>query len=494
MERYICFVFLLLFWGCANIIPPVGGEKDVYPPVLLSAIPLNESLGFDTESISLIFDEYIQLNNKDAIKISPICEPPPEIIVRGKKIQIQLFCSLDSTVTYTINFGKSITDLNEGNILENFTYVFTAGSELDSLNVNGVVKELYPNQPISNAVVGVYKNSDLLNPYYYTFSNASGEFVIENIKDDEYLLFSFFDNNQNFKYDFGELACVPEKLNDFNEKKNLGLFYEKDSLAQINAMNINKNTVRFEHPISSDSIIILNSAGFWNRDSLFSEFWFKNNPRFINYKFGEKVDSIEIYNTDTAKFSLQSINNLEEIVLNKEVIIKSKIPIKTINPDKFRWDDSGALIRPNLMNAFTVQVPINASVGTMKKLIIDSGAIITENLLKNDSLTFIFNIDPSQYGSINLMSSQLNKNMIVELFNEKGVVKKCALIDSTKIEYIKPGNYYLRVFHDKDNDYHWTSGNITKQQAGELVYIYPEAIKIKPNWNLELLINPENTY
>jgi len=178
MKSYICLVVLGLFWGCANIIPPVGGEKDVYPPVLLSAIPLNESLGFDTESISLIFDEYIQLNNKDAIKISPICEPPPEIIARGKKIQIQLFCSLDSTVTYTINFGKSIADLNEGNVLENFTYVFTAGSELDSLNVNGVVKELYPNQPISNAVVGVYKNSDLLNPYYYTFSNASGEFVI----------------------------------------------------------------------------------------------------------------------------------------------------------------------------------------------------------------------------------------------------------------------------------------------------------------------------
>ena len=114
MEKYICLVFLLLFWGCANIIPPVGGEKDVYPPVLLSAIPSNESLGFDTESISLIFDEYIQLNNKDAIKISPICEPPPEIIVRGKKIQIRLFCPLDSLVTYTINFSQSIIEFNYG--------------------------------------------------------------------------------------------------------------------------------------------------------------------------------------------------------------------------------------------------------------------------------------------------------------------------------------------------------------------------------------------
>jgi hypothetical protein len=130
----------------------------------------------------------------------------------------------------------------------------------------------------------------------------------------------------------------------------------------------------------------------------------------------------------------------------------------------------------------------------VEKLIIDSEAIIAQNGLKNDSITFMFNVDPGQYGSVDLISSQLNKGMIVEIFNEKGVVKKCELTDSTKIKYIKPGNYYIRVFHDKDNDYHWTPGNIDKRQFGELVYIYPEKIKIKANWDLELLIDMENIY
>jgi len=484
----------MILLGCANIIPPSGGEKDVNPPTLLSANPQNRSLNFNAESIMFTFDEYVQLNNKDAVKISPICEPSPEIVARGKKIQIQLFCPLDSSVTYTINFGKSITDLNEGNILENFTYVFTSGKKLDSLNLRGNVKEAYSNKKTSNAIVGLYKKQDLSSPYYYAFSNASGEFVIENIKNDEYFLFSFVDNNQNFQYDFGELASVPEKLTEFNQQKTLDLFYEKDSVAQINAVNINKNAVRFEHEISRDSIMVLNSAGFWNRDSLFSEFWFNNNPKFIKYLFNGKVDSVEIYNTNAAKLSLKSINNTEKIILNKEVFIKANIPIKTINPDRFRWDGSAGLLHPNLINAFTVQIPIDSCAGKVKKLIIDSEAIITQNGSKNDSITFMFNVDPGQYGSVNLISSQLNKEMIVEIFNEKGVMKKCKLTDSTKIEYIKPGNYYIRVFHDKDNDYHWTPGNIDKQQFGELVYIYPEKIKIKANWDLELLIDLENIY
>ena len=490
----MCLVLSVILLGCANIIPPGGGEKDINPPTVLSATPPNQSLNFNTESIVFTFDEYIQLNNKDAVKISPICEPSPEIVARGKKIQIQLFCPLDSSVTYTINFGKSITDLNEGNILENFTYVFTSGTKLDSLNLRGNVKEAYPNKKASNAIIGLYKKQDLSSPYYYAFSNSSGEFVIENIKNDEYLLFSFVDNNQNFQYDFGELASVPEKLTEFDQLKTLDLFYEKDSVVQINAININKNTVRFEHEILRDSIMILNSTGFWNRDSLFSDFWFNNNPKFIKYLFSGEVDSVEIYNADTAKLTLKSINNTEEIVLNKEVFIKASIPIKAVNPDGFRWDGSGDLIRPNLINAFTIQIPIDSSARKVKKLIIDSEAIIAQNGLKNDSITFMFNVDPGQYGSVDLISSQLNKGMIVEIFNEKGVVKKCELIDSTKIKYIKPGNYYIRVFHDKDNDYHWTPGNIDKRQFGELVYVYPEKIKIKANWDLELLIDMENIY
>jgi len=484
----------MILLSCANIVPPSGGEKDVTPPILLSANPPNQSLNFNSESIILTFDEYLQIRNKDAIKISPSCEPPPEIIVRGKKIQIQLFCPLDSSVTYTINFGKSIADLNEGNILENFTYVFSGGKKLDSLNLVGNVKEAYLNKEVNNAVVGLYRGQDLSSPYYYALSNDSGEFVIENIKNDEYLLFSFVDENKNFKYDFGELVSVPEKLTEFNQKKALNLFYEQDSILNINAININKNTVRFEHEFSRDSIKILNSKGFWNRDSLFSEFWFENSPRFIKYEFGGKQDSIRIYNSDNTKLDLESLNNVEEIVLSKAVLIKSNIPIKNINPDKFIWNEGVSALDPSLINVFTIHVPLDSSIKTTKKLTIDSEAILTENLLKNDSITFIFNINPDQYGSINLISPQLKRNMVLELFNEEEILKKCELVDTTKIKYIPPGNYYLRVFHDADNNYRWTPGNISKQQRGEPLYVYPEIIKIKANWEVELLINQENIY
>ena len=50
------------------------------------------------------------------------------------------------------------------------------------------------------------------------------------------------------------------------------------------------------------------------------------------------------------------------------------------------------------------------------------------------------------------------------------------------------------MFDDRDNDYRWTPGNIHKQQFGEPIYVYPEPIKIRANWGLELLINPDNIY
>ena len=39
-----------------------------------------------------------------------------------------------------INFGKAIADVNEGNILNNFTYVFSTGPHIDSLSISGSVQ------------------------------------------------------------------------------------------------------------------------------------------------------------------------------------------------------------------------------------------------------------------------------------------------------------------------------------------------------------------
>jgi hypothetical protein len=43
-------VMLLLLWGCANVVPPTGGDRDVVPPVLLRALPTNGTLFFNKQT------------------------------------------------------------------------------------------------------------------------------------------------------------------------------------------------------------------------------------------------------------------------------------------------------------------------------------------------------------------------------------------------------------------------------------------------------------
>ena len=48
-------------------------------------------------------------------------EKSPEYKVRQKKLVIDFRDSLQKNTTYVINFGKAIADVNEGNVLKNFT-------------------------------------------------------------------------------------------------------------------------------------------------------------------------------------------------------------------------------------------------------------------------------------------------------------------------------------------------------------------------------------
>ena len=45
-------------------------------------------------------------------------------------------------------------------MLENFTYVFSTGERLDSMNIRGSAKDNYSYQEISGAMIGLYKNCD----------------------------------------------------------------------------------------------------------------------------------------------------------------------------------------------------------------------------------------------------------------------------------------------------------------------------------------------
>ncbi len=488
MKNYIHIVSLCLLVGCANIIPPNGGEKDMDPPRLLSVNPKNGSTNFNSSQIIFEFDEYIQLKNVNTIRISPFCGIPLKAAVNGKKLEIKIPCSLDSSTTYTINLSKCIIDLNEGNVLENFNYVFSPGKNLDSLSVSGIARELYSNKTFKNVLVGLYQNFDSLNLYYYTFTEEGGHFSIENIKNDKYVLFAITDNNSNFKNDPDELISMPDTISNFNEIRNIGLFYEEPNSSIISVKNIHRNAIQFEHRPMNDSIQILNTTGLWNKDTLFSQFWFDKSPPFIKYLFNDNEDSVKIYNTDSVKFQLSIVNNIRDLTKNNRIQIKSNVPIENLAEAGFKWNNNDLSISPFLIDPFMIEFPVQNHLIDLNCLTIDSAAITARGGLQNNALSFCFDANSSHYGSLSLKFLNFNTNMVFELFNEDHVIFKNNVSDSLKINFIKPGNYHLRIFDDLDKNYTWTSGQINPPKKPEAILIYPETITIKSNWEVELSI------
>ena len=132
----LSFLVFIILAQCAKIGSPSGGPKDIAPPVLLKSKPLNKSTHFTGTQIEFTFDEFINSQGmSQELVISPPMEETPEIRMQGKTLIIEFMEDLRENTTYTLSFGETIKDLNEGNILRNFEFVFSTGEKIDSLGV-----------------------------------------------------------------------------------------------------------------------------------------------------------------------------------------------------------------------------------------------------------------------------------------------------------------------------------------------------------------------
>ncbi|MFM1875155.1 MAG: hypothetical protein RL266_892 [Bacteroidota bacterium] len=207
MKKGLWAIGILLLFGCAQQVAPTGGPKDETPPKILAEKPNNLSARFDAKEIVLTFDEFIQLNAPaEQIVISPPMLKPPLYVLRKKSLVIKLQQELSPNTTYTINFGEAIKDNNEGNVLSNYTYVFSTGDQLDSMRVQGKLIDALTGSPEPDALVMLYKNDvDSLPlttiPDYFTRTGKDGTYAIDHVADQAFKIFALKDENANYLFD-----------------------------------------------------------------------------------------------------------------------------------------------------------------------------------------------------------------------------------------------------------------------------------------------------
>ena len=197
----------LLVVACASIGSPDGGPYDETPPLFLGSTPEPFALNVKDKRVVLEFDEFIKIEKAaEKVVISPPQLTQPEIKTSGKKIVVALDDSLKSNTTYSIDFSDAIVDYNEGNPLGNFAFLFSTGSQIDTLAVSGTVLDASNLEPIKGILVGLH--SDLSDSAFITKpfdrvsrTDADGRFTICGIAPGRYRAYALQDVNQNFKFD-----------------------------------------------------------------------------------------------------------------------------------------------------------------------------------------------------------------------------------------------------------------------------------------------------
>ena len=221
-------IFLIVL-SCAKVSSPSGGPRDREPPVIIKSIPLSGTRNFRGREIVLSFNEYVVLDKiNEKFMVSPPMKSKPGIFIRGKSIRVTFQDELRDSTTYTFYFQDAIRDLNEGNPIDNFQFVFSTGPVIDSLSLTGNLYTAFNLEVPDNTLVLLYSSMadsavKKQLPDYITRVEKNGEFRIDNIRDGRYRLYALkdIDNSKNFNLRDEEFAFLDEPVNINSEKNYL---------------------------------------------------------------------------------------------------------------------------------------------------------------------------------------------------------------------------------------------------------------------------------
>ncbi len=222
----VCAVLLLLMLhSCANIGTPDGGLYDETPPRIIHTSPHQGASDITPKKVTLEFDEYIKLENAyERVVISPPQFESPDIEAYGKKVTVTFNDTLKPNFTYTIDFGSSIVDNNEGNPMGEYVFSFSTGGDIDTLQVSGKVLEAENLEPIKGMLVGLYRVESDSNAVENIFNwsdsasiaadsifqtrplerigrtDGSGHFIVKGVAPGSYRIFALNDQDQTYTY------------------------------------------------------------------------------------------------------------------------------------------------------------------------------------------------------------------------------------------------------------------------------------------------------
>lgn len=534
MAKYLVFfISILVFVRCATPSYPTGGERDSTPPKVLSVSPPDSMLNFVGNEIVFKFNEFVQIENpQQTVLITPSPKEFPSIVARKKELVIKFKEALLDSTTYSISFNNGLKDLNEGNPLENFTYVFSTGPTLDSLILKGNLFFSETTTFPPNTFVGLYKNLDdsvlyKQKPDYIFNLKSEGPFQFNNLKAGSFRCFALSDKNFNFIYDLpSEFVGFAKDIiiisADSVQTLDLTLFKSLESKFRIsnysNTFTNGGGFIELNKPIdfntkwalkeSNDSLKILFSE--LNEERNIINFWLDNLKEKVNYKLGlfikdEMVDSINVVSKSISEsnsflsLTTTQLNKLKVVDIKPDniLILKSSIPLDSnqcLN-EAFLMDSISRRVKKIGYLVDNQFITINDVVldTSYNQLIFPKNSLVSFNGLTNDSIVFnLKSVKANDLGSLKL-SFELPSdsiNYIIKIYNTNAGFSEIIRVNKVSNfiwfkENLFPGNYNLEIVFDENFDGLFTNGSINDFKMPEYKFSYSKPITLKNNWDLE---------
>ena len=520
MSRYLLFVFALLIIGCAKRGNITGGFIDTLAPVLKESVPENFKTNFTGNEIKLYFDEYIKMKdvNKQLIVSPPMNTAPVVSPTNASKyISIKIKDTLQPNTTYSLNFGQSIQDNNEGNVYPQFKYVFSTGSYIDSLSISGSIQDALEIQSDNFVTVMLYEINEKYNdstiykekPRYVTNTlDSATTFKIENIKAGTYQLVALKDKNNNFIYNPGSEKIAfhkePIVVGPENEFYNLKLFQEnlRPKTFKPSQASGNRAVFGYEGDFKDANVVLKNGSETLttlttklpDKDSI--QVWFqpvKADSLQLSLNLGNYSKDYNFKIKDQKKDSLSFSARSGDIEFRRNFEIVSTIPLTKFDTTKIALVNKDSLAVPfsTDYDAFNQKLEFKFEKEPEQKYNITllPGALTDFYERTNDTLQYKLSTRvTSDYGNLTMKLENLKSfPVIVQLTDAKGKVLDSEYIESEPVvtfNLIKPGIFILRIIYDTNRNGKWDPGSFLEKTQGEEVIYFPKEIDVRANWDV----------
>lgn len=532
-NHFLYIILLLLLHGCAQIVTPTGGPRDVTPPAVVKEQPPQSTTNYSGKSIRLTFDEFITLNNPlENIIFSPPLTTAPNYKIKGKSLVIEWKDTLLPNKTYNVILSNAIKDYTEGNELPIYQYAFSTGDEIDTATIRGTIFDAETREPQKDIFIFLYDQFEdslpiLIQPQYLTKSKADGSFRFKNISDGEYKIFALKDINSNLRFDLpGEgIAFLDEPVRTEQEDTiELSFFTEDHQRFQITPLSVNRNG-EYRFKLNKPSV-------FPEKNSL--RLLISNNLEFYS-EWGTVGDTLTLFTTplseDTAsiEITIPEYQFIDTLILTPYKPISTGLWGRTATPPPAQVSalHAGSLYQPltllfdppitptpnllftliskdkesedttfhtltteePLMRLLPVEYPFEP--GKEYTLLFRDSLFQGYHGRMNDSIQIRFKMKTERdYGSLSILYRFENQDCsyIVELLDSKGkVVNRQILTVSQRLNYehLTPGNYKVRIIFDRNHNGKWDTGNYLEKIQPERILLHDSQFTVRGFWELE---------